>query len=220
VSLPPHSKHPARRGCHFERAQRVEKSRWCPCLRLNGEIPPLGVFGPSVGMTQRRRRGLPGGTPFQTLPLPSAGKGGGEGRTRPVQRLKKLYCVPNGIKISPEGLSRRQADQLPNGLGAAFRAGSAGLQLLENGPKTLNLMPLGTQYSFLRRCTGRVRPSPRPFPTAGRGRVWNGVPPGKPRRLRWVIPTEGRKAPSGGISPFSRRQGHQRDFSTRCARSK
>lgn len=50
---------------------------------------------------------------------------------------------PNGIKISTGGPSGRQADQPPNGPGAAFRAGSAGLQSLENGPKTFNLMPLG-----------------------------------------------------------------------------
>lgn len=48
----------------------------------------------------------------------------------------------NGIKISPGGPCRRQADQPPNGLGGAFRAGSAGLPSLENGPKTVNLMPL------------------------------------------------------------------------------
>ena len=55
-----------------------------------------------------------------------------------------LVTDKNGIKISPGDPSRRQADQPPNGPDAAFRPGSAGPQPLENGPRTLNLMPLVT----------------------------------------------------------------------------
>jgi len=75
-----------------------------------------------------------------------------------------MGSVPNGIRISLGGPSLEQADQPPNGLGASFRPGCAGCQPLENDPKTLNLMPLGTLplYSWnLNLLPPRPRPRPR-----------------------------------------------------------
>ena len=63
--------------------------------------------------------------------------------SHPLRRPSR--CQTNGVRISPGAPSREQADQPPNGLGASFWPGCVGLQPLENGAKTRNLMPFGLQ---------------------------------------------------------------------------